>query len=160
GNYLSSLIGAVTGSDPSLEALEPTFNQDLNGDGSIGVPTAILSNDGTTQLTQVGSNFFLYGTGTTTGPELKFLGSAFTSGQIGGWAPIGAIKTAGGYEVAWKLAGSNQFTFWNLDNNGNYVSSATGVVTGSSPAFAAAAAAFSSDQNGSGTGNIFTTLIA
>ena len=40
GNYLSSIVGAVSGNDPALEAIETTFNQDLNGDGTIGVPPA------------------------------------------------------------------------------------------------------------------------
>jgi hypothetical protein len=40
GNYVSSLVGVVSGSNPAFEALEPSFHQDLNGDGVIGVPTA------------------------------------------------------------------------------------------------------------------------
>src|SRR6185437_7332418 len=36
GNYLSEL-GVVSGSNSSLEALEPSFSQDLNGDGVIGI---------------------------------------------------------------------------------------------------------------------------
>ena len=33
GNYLSNVIGAVSGNSTALESLETTFNQDLNGDG-------------------------------------------------------------------------------------------------------------------------------
>jgi hypothetical protein len=40
GNYLSNLIGAVSGSSTTLESLETTFNQDLNGDGVIGIYAA------------------------------------------------------------------------------------------------------------------------
>ena len=36
GNYLSQ-AGVVSGSSVALEALEPSFQQDLNGDGTIGV---------------------------------------------------------------------------------------------------------------------------
>jgi hypothetical protein len=36
GNYDSSPIGVVPGSDPALQALENRFAQDLNGDGFIG----------------------------------------------------------------------------------------------------------------------------
>ncbi len=43
-------------------------------------------------------------------------------GQFGAWAPIGAEQTAGGYEVAWKVPGADQYTVWNADSNGNYVS--------------------------------------
>ncbi|MDR3484530.1 MAG: hypothetical protein P4M05_06435, partial [Bradyrhizobium sp.] len=38
GNYLSNLIPDVSGNSPALEALETTFHQDLNGDGTIGIP--------------------------------------------------------------------------------------------------------------------------
>ena len=40
GNYVSDTIGAVSGTSTVLESLEPTFQQDLNGDGVIGVPGA------------------------------------------------------------------------------------------------------------------------
>jgi serralysin len=40
GNYLSNLIPAVPGNNTSLESLETTFNQDLNRDGHIGIPSA------------------------------------------------------------------------------------------------------------------------
>ena len=48
--------------------------------------------------------------------------------------PIGAVQTASGYDVAWKLTGANEYTVWNTDSNGNYVSSAIGVVSGTSTA--------------------------
>jgi len=38
GAYQSNLIGAVAGNNVSLENFETLFNQDLNGDGTIGVP--------------------------------------------------------------------------------------------------------------------------
>ena len=38
GNYLSNVIGAVSGNSLALETIETTFNQDLNGDGTIGLP--------------------------------------------------------------------------------------------------------------------------
>ena len=40
GNYLSNLIGAVSGTSTALEALETTFSQDLNGDGVVGIYAA------------------------------------------------------------------------------------------------------------------------
>ena len=36
GANVSSPIGIVSGSSAALEALEPSFNQDLSGDGVIG----------------------------------------------------------------------------------------------------------------------------
>jgi hypothetical protein len=40
GNVVSDTIGHVTGTSPALESLEPSFHQDLNGDGVIGPPAA------------------------------------------------------------------------------------------------------------------------
>ncbi|MEZ2148299.1 protease, partial [Bradyrhizobium sp. DN5] len=42
GNFVTTLAAApeVLGTDPSLKALEPTLQQDLNGDGTMGVPVA------------------------------------------------------------------------------------------------------------------------
>ena len=57
GNYLSNLIGTVSGTSTALEALETTFNQDLNGDGQIGIPKVVIQTDGSTALTQVGNNY-------------------------------------------------------------------------------------------------------
>ena len=39
GNVVSDTIGHVTGTSTALEALEPSFHQDLNGDGILGVPS-------------------------------------------------------------------------------------------------------------------------
>ncbi|WP_245286935.1 S8 family serine peptidase, partial [Bradyrhizobium sp. Tv2a-2] len=60
GNYLANLIPAVPGNSTSLETLETTFHQDLNGDGTIGLPTKVIQTDGSTTLTEVGNNFYLY----------------------------------------------------------------------------------------------------
>jgi hypothetical protein len=43
GNYISN-IGAVSGTSAALERFEPTFGQDLNGDGLIG-PSTISAGD-------------------------------------------------------------------------------------------------------------------
>ena len=40
GNYTGNLIGAVSGNSYALESLEPIFNQDLNGDGVVGLYAA------------------------------------------------------------------------------------------------------------------------
>ncbi len=39
GYETANPIGIVSGNSPALEALEPSFHQDLNGDGVIGVPS-------------------------------------------------------------------------------------------------------------------------
>ena len=40
GNYISNLIGVVSGTSTALESFEPIFQQDLNGDGVIGLYAA------------------------------------------------------------------------------------------------------------------------
>ena len=69
-------------------------------------------------LTQVGSTFHL---GDGSGPLLKNGGVAFAAGSAGGWTPIGVEQTASGYEVAWKVAGSDQYGIWMTDSNGNFL---------------------------------------
>ena len=46
GNYTSNIIDTVSGSDPTLQSIETSFQQDLNGDGSIGPATTPPSHDG------------------------------------------------------------------------------------------------------------------
>ena len=60
GNFVSNATGGfVSGTSSALESLEPSFHQDLNGDGVIGVPSAVIEALGSTSLVQTGSNFFL-----------------------------------------------------------------------------------------------------
>jgi serralysin len=33
GNYITNLVGTVSGASSALESFEPIFHQDLNGDG-------------------------------------------------------------------------------------------------------------------------------
>ena len=128
GNYLSNVIGVVSGTTTAFESLENIFHQDLNGDGVVGLTTTVIKASGSTSLDEVGNNYYLYTSGT--GPELKYGGAAVTAGEFGGWAPIAMEQTATGYEVAWKVAGTDQYTVWNTDSSGNYVSNAIGVVSG------------------------------
>src|SRR5258705_270834 len=75
-----------------------------------------------------GSNYFMYPVGGSSGPALRYGGVAYMAGQFGAWAARAAEATAGGYEVAWKVAGADQYTVWNTDGSGNYLSNAIGVV--------------------------------
>jgi hypothetical protein len=73
---------------------------------------------GLTGLVQVGTNFFLG----STGPELKYGGTAVKAGQFQDWVPISSVQVdGGGYDVAWKNS-SGQFTFWATDSKGNFLS--------------------------------------
>ncbi len=147
GNWISN-IAPVSGTGAALESLETSFNQDLNGDGQIGLAKTVIEANGATSLTQVADHFFLYDS-TSAGPSLKFGGADFMAGQLGTWTPIGAEKTATGYEVAWKTAGADQYTVWNTDNNGSYVSNIP-VVSGTGAALESLEPGFHQDLNGDG----------
>ncbi len=149
GNYLSNLIPTVSGNSTALESFETIFHQDLNGDGVIGIPAVVIQTDGSTALTEVGNNYYLYNGGA--GPELKLDGVAVTAGQFGSTVPIGAVQTASGYDVAWKIPGANEYTVWSTDSSGNYLSNLIPTVSGNSTALESFETIFHQDLNGDGT---------
>jgi hypothetical protein len=55
GNYLSSAFDSASGSSTQLESFETSFNYDLNGDGTIGVPASSAS-AGKPQFTYEGTD--------------------------------------------------------------------------------------------------------
>ena len=105
---------------------------------------------GSTSLTEVGTHFYLYGSGGT-GPSLKYQGADYVAGQFGQVAPIGAEQTASGYEVAWKVPGADQYSVWVTDNNGNYLSNTLTSVSGTSAALQSIETSFHQDLNGDGS---------
>jgi hypothetical protein len=115
-------------------------------------PVTVIEGYGSTSLVQVGNNYFLYPAGGSSGPELKYADGTtpVVAGQTGNWTPIAAEQTANGYEVAWKLAGADQYTVWNTDANGTNVSSPIGIVSGSSTALETLEPGFKQDLNGDG----------
>jgi hypothetical protein len=154
GNQLS-YIGVVAGNSYALESFETIFGQDLNGDGTIGLTKTVIQTDGSTSLTEVANEYFLHN-GSGVGPALQSGGSDVVAGEYGGWVPIGAVQTASGYDVAWELPGTNKYTVWTTDSNGNQLSY-IGVVAGNSSALESFEPIF--DQNLNGDGNLTTTTI-
>ncbi|MFC7702430.1 NF038122 family metalloprotease [Bradyrhizobium sp. GCM10028915] len=150
GNFISSQLGLVSGSNASLEASETSFHQDLNGDGVVGVPVTLIEAYGSTELVQVGSNYFLNPVAGGTGPELSQGGSPAVAGSFGGWVPIGAEQTGSGYEVAWKYGSADQYLIWNADSGGNFISYQLGLVSGSNASLESAETSFHQDLNGDG----------
>jgi serralysin len=152
GNFTSNATGGVSGSAVSLQNFEPVFQQDLNGDGMIGVAAVTVEALGATSLVKSGSTYYLFANGTTTGPSLKFNGVDYVAGEYGDWAPISVeAKSGGGYQVAWKVAGADQYTIWYTDANGNFTSNATGGVSGSAASLQSFEPVFLQDLNGDGT---------
>ena len=167
GNYSGTVIGVVSGTNVALEQIETVFNQDLNGDGSIGVPGAgqtggqgagqsgtqgtVISNYGATELVQVGSGYYLYAAGTTTGPELTFNNAPYVAGDYGDWAPIGVVAVNGGYDVAWKSQSAGEYQVASYSSTGNYSGTVIGVVSGTNVALEQIETVFNQDLNGDGS---------
>uniref|UniRef100_UPI00048AEF43 Ig-like domain-containing protein n=1 Tax=Bradyrhizobium murdochi TaxID=1038859 RepID=UPI00048AEF43 len=120
----SAVVTASTGtSAPPAPPTSPT-----------PTPGEQVESAGATSLVESGGKYYL-NSSSGSGPTLKYGGADFVDGQDGTWTPIGAEKTATGYQVAWKEASTGQYTAWNTDNNGNYVShvsALTGSVSGGS----------------------------
>jgi serralysin len=161
GNYVSNIIGTASGTDFALESIETSFHQDLNGDGVIGVPTTVIEANGSTHLTEVGNNYYLYDS-SGSGPSLKYNGAAVVDGQNGfGTAvvPIAAEAIAGGYELAWKVPSTGQYSVWSTDSNGNYISNIIGTASGTDVAFESIETSFHQDLNGDGVIGVPTSVI-
>ena len=90
--------------------------------------------------------------------ELSYGGAPAVAGQFGGWTPIGAEQTESGYEVAWKVAGSDQYTVWSTDSSGNYLSSAFVSASGSSAQLQSFEPSFQQDLNGDGAIGVLPRL--
>ena len=153
GNMLSNATGYVSGTSAALELFESSFQQDLNGDGTIGVPVpsnaTVIESSGATRLLAAGNTYLIQSNGVGA-VQLSLNGAPVTAGQFTGWTPIAAERTATGYEVAWKVPGADQYWVWNTDASGNYVSDPTGVVSGTSAALELLETSFQQDLNGDG----------
>ncbi|MCK1614360.1 MULTISPECIES: M10 family metallopeptidase C-terminal domain-containing protein [unclassified Bradyrhizobium] len=151
GNYTGNLYMPGPGNATAFEALETSFQQDLNGDGTIGVPQSVIEAIGTTALVYSGDNYVLNPVGGGAGPMLKYGGSAVTAGQFGNYVPIGAEAVSNGYEVAWKNATTGQYSVWSTDSNGNYTGNFYMPGSGNTSAFQSQEISFQQDLNGDGT---------
>ena len=157
GNFIANITGAVSGNSIALESLETTFHQDLNGDGTIGLVGTAMESFGSTSLLKVGNNYDLESICSGTGPELQYKGAPVTAGQFGTYVPIGAEQTATGYDVAWKIPGTNDYTVWSTNRNGNFIANITGAVSGNGIALESLEATFHQDLNGDGVIGIAVT---
>ena len=157
GNFTGNATGIVPGSDISIQQAEVAFQQDLNGNGQTGLTVTPIETAGTTDLVQVGIQYFLQDGGT--GPSLKMNGAAVVPGQFGAWTAIGAEETATGYQVAWKFGTADQYLVWNTNSSGNYTGDATPILHAAEMALQTLETTFEQDLNGDGTTGIVTTSI-
>lgn len=153
GNKLANIVPVGPGNSTAFESIETVFNLDLNGDGTIGAPKiagTTIATSGSTALVEVGSNFFLNNTSSGTGPELTKGGTAVTVGEWATWAPIAAVQTATGYDVAWHDPANGVYTVWSTDSNGSYLANIVPAGPGNSTAFKQIETVFNLDLNGDG----------
>ncbi|WP_247392311.1 M10 family metallopeptidase C-terminal domain-containing protein [Bradyrhizobium sp. 35] len=151
GNYVTN-SAPVSGTSAALENYEPSFQQDLNGDGVVGVPAqtgTTIEAYGATSLVQVGSNYFLNPVAGGSGPEVMLNDAPLAAGQFSGWSPVAGEKTSSGFMFAMHTSASDQFIIWTLDSNGNYVTN-TAAMAGSSAALKSYESNFQQDLNGDG----------
>src|SRR5437660_4445039 len=87
----SSDLPVVSGADPTLKALETTFQQDLNGDGTIGLPPppppTVIEAAGSTRSDEHTPKFQSRRHVVCRRPVVRTGGALMVAGQIGGWAP-------------------------------------------------------------------------
>jgi serralysin len=73
------------------------------------------------------------------------------AGQFGTWTPIGAVQTAGGYDVlAWKNASLGLYTYWTTDSSGNHLTDSA-PMSRTSTALESLETVFNQDLNCDGT---------
>ncbi|MGJ4907506.1 FG-GAP-like repeat-containing protein [Bradyrhizobium sp. HKCCYLS2033] len=159
GNYVAGLASAAP-SNAAVEPYESVFNQDLNGDGTIGPVGTTVEALGSTKLVQVGDNYVLTSLSGDVARELIFSGSAASASYFTsqGWAIVGAEAITGGYEVAWRNAGAGFVNIWKVDGAGNYVSGLASAAP-SNAAVEQYEPVFHQDFNGDGAiGAVGTTI--
>jgi serralysin len=157
GNFVS--YSALLGSSTALKSLETSFQQDLNGDGTIGVPSVaatVIEALGSTSLVQLNGNYYFNSISSGSGPSLKYGGSMVSAGQFAPYTPVGVEQSGGGYQLVFKSAGSDQFSIWTTDANGNFASYIA--LSGSSTALKSLETSFQQDLNGDGTIGIASGL--
>ena len=157
GNYLATVALGLSVTSSALENYETIFHQDLNGDGTIGLPPLVIESSGATSLVQVGSDYFLDPVAGGTGPELIYNGAPVTADMWAGWALVGAEQTASGYDVAFKNAALGLFNVWSTDSNGNYLSTLAINLSGTGTSLENYETILHQDLNGDGSIGVPTT---
>ena len=148
----------MSGTSYALESLEASFQQDLNGDGTIGPTTTVIESAGSTSLTQVADQIYLDDS-SGTGPALSMRVHPGPSVSLAVGCRSARSRPQPAMRLPGKLTGADQYTVWNTDSNGNYVSDTIGVVSGTSYALESLETSFQQDLNGDGTIGLTTTVI-
>lgn len=170
GTYTGPGSDLVSGGSFALESLETSFNQDINGDGTVGLKTTLVTSGTvtiakgkyiTSELFQVADRYkaveISIVTQAVTSAFLEVQGAPIVSGHFGGFTPVAIEQAAGGAEVVFQSGTS--FVALDFDSAGNYTGPATSLLAGSSYALESLEAAFNIDLNGDGTIGLTETTI-
>ena len=124
--------------------------EDVDAAGNVSTASAALTVTIVTaaKLSKINNHYFV--NTTASDPEVQYSSSPVVAGQFGAWTPIATVQTASGYDIAWNLTGTNEYTVWTTDNNGNYTGNLIGAVSGNSYAFESIEPVFQQDLNGDG----------
>jgi pimeloyl-ACP methyl ester carboxylesterase len=117
-----------------------------------GLSQTVIESLGSTSLVEDATNYFLVSNSGSV--ELSNGGTPVVAGQLtqsgSPWVPIAAEQTTSGYEVAWKVAGADDYMIWNTDSGGNYLATALDAASGTSSALESFEFNFHQDLNGDG----------
>ena len=101
----------------------------LASPAALAASGTVIESFGSTSLVQVGSNFYFYPVGGSSGPLLKYGGAPVAVGQYPGWSYDRGGANGGRLSGRWNSYGARISTqVWNTDSNGNVVSNGTGGV--------------------------------
>ncbi|MGR3276772.1 zinc-dependent metalloprotease family protein [Acaryochloris marina NIES-2412] len=108
-------------SETELTSLEPTFQQDLNGDQEIGWASTAIETVGNASLTTTAVGYQLQGQGAAA-QFLRLNGNVVSENTFSGWSAIGVEQLGQGYQLLWKNV-DGRYLDWRVDANGTYQSS-------------------------------------
>ena len=146
----------LSGASQALQAAETSLHQDINGDGTIGVPPTLIEAIGSTRLDLAGSAYSL--DPVAGGPvPAEVPRRACASGPV--WFVGADRRGANGQRLRRRLEGRrhDQYIVWNTDSSGNYLSDG-GVLSGTSQVLQAAETSLHQDLNGDGTIGVPATV--
>lgn len=150
GNYTGLATGLVSGSSAALEAQESVFNEDLNGDGTVGTKTTTIYTSPGASLLQIGNSFLINSTYSSSQFALTYNGTAVTVGSIGDYTPTAVATVSTGFIVVFTSASTGNIVVWNVNSSGAFTSLRTGLIPSSSQTLQALETSVYSDLNGDG----------
>ena len=106
-----------------IHTLETQVSIDIDGDSSIGSPSAQFTTQQTFGGVEFGSNATGYALRVNSQVIPITWGTARASANVpgGGWVGLGARQNGSGYEMLWVNTQSRAFAAWNLDSSGAHV---------------------------------------